>query len=265
MEKIKKMVTIIYIIISFVIIFSVDENKIYSETLNKRQNHVRAAVLLYRFDDTYISLVRQSLEQIQKNNQGKIEFTFYDGKNDQRIQNETIDAIMENKSADLLLLNIVDVKKSYEVINKIKDFNIPVVLFNREPLNIDSVQSYAKACFVGTNASEAGILQGNIIINEWNKNKAVMDIDGDNILEYIMLIGENNNKEAIDKKYELVNTLKKNNLTFGYGCFWSGLLTYFLSDYLVLSVYIRSVHWFALSSPNNFPEFSYFGTHHEAL
>lgn len=66
MGKIKKMVTIIYIIISFVIIFSVDENQIYSETLNKRQNHVRSAVLLYRFDDTYISLVRQSLEQIQK-------------------------------------------------------------------------------------------------------------------------------------------------------------------------------------------------------
>ena len=207
MEKIKKMVTIIYIIISFVIIFSVDKNQIYSETLNKRQNHVRAAVLLYRFDDTYISLVRQSLEQIQKNNQGKVEFTFYDGKNDQIIQNETIDAIMENKSADLLLLNIVDVKKSYEVINKIKDFNIPVVLFNREPLNIDSVQSYAKACFVGTNASEAGILQGNIIINEWNKNKAVMDIDGDNILEYIMLIGENNNKEAIARTQYSISTI----------------------------------------------------------
>lgn len=44
---------------------------------------------------------------------------------------------------------------------------------------------------------------------------------------------KNNNKEAIDKKYELVNTLKKNNLTFGYGCFWSGLLTYFLSDYKI--------------------------------
>lgn len=207
MWKSKRVFTIIFIFISFVIIFSVSENNIYGETLDKRQNSVRAAVLLYRFDDTYISLVRQSLEQIQKNNQGKIEFTFYDGKNDQRIQNETIDAILENKSADLLLLNIVDVKNSYEVINRIKDFNVPVVLFNREPLNIDSVKSYTKACFVGTNAAEAGILQGNIIINQWNKNKAAMDIDRDNILEYIMLIGENDNKEAIARTQYSISTI----------------------------------------------------------
>jgi methyl-galactoside transport system substrate-binding protein len=114
---------------------------------------------------------------------------------------------MENNSAELLLLNIVDTKNSYEVINRIKDFNIPVVLFNREPLNIDSVQSYNKAIFVGTNASQAGILQGNIIINEWNKNKAVMDIDGDNILEYIMLIGENDNKEAIARTQYSISTI----------------------------------------------------------
>lgn len=207
MRKEKKIFVIIYIIISFVIIFSANENPIYSEVLNKRQKTVRAAVLLYRFDDTYISLVRQSLEEIQKNNQGKIEFTFYDGKNDQRIQNETIDTIIENNSAELLLLNIVDTKNSYEVINRIKDFDIPVVLFNREPLDINSVESYNKACFVGTNASQAGILQGNIIINVWNKNKATMDIDRDNILQYIMLIGEKDNKEAIARTQYSISTI----------------------------------------------------------
>ncbi len=171
MRKGRKIFVIIDIIISFIIIFSANENPIYSETLNKRQKPVRAAVLLYRFDDAYISLVRQSLEEIQKNNQGKVEFTFYDGKNDQRIQNETIDNIIENNDAELLLLDIVDTKNSYEVINRIKDSNIPVVLFNREPLDIGAVQSYNKAYFVGTTVAEAGILEGNIIINEWNKNK----------------------------------------------------------------------------------------------
>ena len=195
------------LIISFIIIFSCSENEIYAETLNKRQNPVRAAVLLYRFDDTYISLVRQGFEEIQKNNEGKIQFTFYDGKNDQGIQNQTIDTLMENKSVDLLLLNIVDVKSGYEVINRIKGYNIPVVLFNREPLNISAVQSYTKAYFVGTNAAEAGILQGNIIINAWNKNKTVMDVNGDNILEYIMLIGENDNKEAIERTQYSISTI----------------------------------------------------------
>jgi len=195
------------LIILFTIIFLSNGNKISVKTINERQNPVKVAVLLYRFDDAYISLVRQSFEEIQKNNEGKVEFTFYDGNNDQGIQNKTIDTILENKSADFLLLNIVDVKSAYEVIGRIKEYNIPVVLFNREPLDIGSVQSYNKAYFVGTNAPEAGILQGRIVINAWNQNKAAIDINGDNILQYIMLVGENDNKDAIARTQYSISTI----------------------------------------------------------
>ena len=37
---------------------------------------VKVGVLLYKFDDTYISEVRKNLEEIQKENPGKVEFTF---------------------------------------------------------------------------------------------------------------------------------------------------------------------------------------------
>ncbi|MCE5220844.1 MAG: hypothetical protein LLF98_06125 [Clostridium sp.] len=56
---------------------------------------IKIGVLLYRFDDVYISLVHQNLEEIQKGNKGKVEFTFYDGKNDQSIQNKSIDTLLE--------------------------------------------------------------------------------------------------------------------------------------------------------------------------
>ena len=69
---------------------------------------IKVGVLLYRFDDAYISLVRQSLEKIQKENEGKVEFTFYDGKNDQSIQNESIDTLLEKNNVDLLLVNLVE-------------------------------------------------------------------------------------------------------------------------------------------------------------
>ncbi|OOM74772.1 D-galactose-binding periplasmic protein precursor [Clostridium puniceum] len=195
------------LIILFTIIFLCNGNGISIKTINERQNPIKAAVLLYRFDDAYISLVRQSFEEIQKNNEGKIEFTFYDGKNDQQIQNQTIDTLLENKSADLLLLNMVNEKDGYEVIDRIKGYNVPVVLFNREPLDIGAVQSYNKAYFVGTNAAEAGVLQGRILIDEWNKNKTAIDINGDNILQYIMLMGESDNKEAIERTQYSVSTI----------------------------------------------------------
>lgn len=203
----KKLLIISALIILVIMIFLPNGNKVSVKTINKRQNPVKAAVLLYRFDDAYTSLVRQGFEEIQKNNPAKIEFTFYDGKNDQGIQNQTIDTVLENKSADLLLLNIVDVKSGYEVIDRIKGYNIPVVLFSREPVDIGSVQSYPKAYFVGTNGSEAGVLQGRIIINAWNKNKTTIDINEDNTLQYIMLMGQSDNKEAIQRTQYSVSTI----------------------------------------------------------
>ena len=167
---------------------------------------VKVGVLLYRFDDVYISLVRKNLEEIQKQNEGKVEFTFFDGKGDQAIQNKSLDNIL-NDNVDLLLLNLVDTGSTQAAINKIKEKNIPVVLFNREPVDISAIKSYNKAYFIGTNAQEAGILQGKILINEWNANKARMDKNKDNIMQYIMLMGERNNLEAIARTKYSISTI----------------------------------------------------------
>ena len=206
MKLLKKMLLIMGVLVFIItMIFSNSYKKIYAQTAN--QKPVKAAVLLYRFDDVYISLVRQSLEDIQKNNEGKIEFTFYDGKDNQTVQNQTIESLLRSKSADLILLNLVNVNSAYEVINRIKEQDIPVVLFNREPLNIASVQSYSKAVYVGTNSDQAGRIQGRILINAWNKDKAVIDIDGDNVLQYVMLVGELNNKDADERTQYSVSTI----------------------------------------------------------
>jgi methyl-galactoside transport system substrate-binding protein len=208
MSIIKKTLIVIQIIIIIgTIILSYNNKVIYVQTINENKNPVKVAVLLYRFDDAYISLVRQSLEEIQKNNEGKVEFTFYDGKDDQSIQNQSIDELLKSKSVDLLLLNLVDVKSVNQVINRIKENNLPIVLFNREPLNMNAVQSYNKAYYIGTDAAQAGTLQGEILIDVWNKNKANIDINRDNILQYIMLMGERNNKEAIQRTQYSVSTI----------------------------------------------------------
>ncbi|OOM73877.1 galactose ABC transporter substrate-binding protein [Clostridium sp. BL-8] len=208
MKLLKKIISIVEALVFIItIIFSNSYKKTYAQAANEKQNPVKAAVLLYRSDDVYISLVRKSLEEIQKNNEGKIEFTFYDGKDNQEVQNQTIEMLLKSKGVDLILLNLVDVKSAYDIIDRIKEHNIPVVLFNREPFNITSVQSYSKAIYVGTNAAQAGMFQGKILINLWNENKAAIDINGDNVLQYVMLIGELNNKEAIERTQYSVLTI----------------------------------------------------------
>lgn len=172
-------------------------------------NPIKVAVLLYRFDDEYIAEVRKSLENIQAENPDKVEFSFYDGMGNQAIQNETLDKVLK-EGTDLLLLNLVNVETAQNAINKIKQTNIPVILFNREPnISETPIKSYSRALFIGTDSREAGVLQGKILINEWNKNKSNMDKNGDGIMQYVMLMGERNNLEAIGRTRYSILTIEE--------------------------------------------------------
>lgn len=168
---------------------------------------VRVAVLLYRFDDLYIAEVKRSLEGIQIANKDKVQFTFYDAKGDQSMQNKIIDEIIKDRP-DLLLVNIVDIEELRTVVDKIKQTNIPVILFNREPTSLDPIRSYNKALYRGTDARQSGIMQGKIVVELWNDNKSVVDRSGDNIMQYVMLMGHWDNKDAILRTKYSIQTIK---------------------------------------------------------
>lgn len=207
MKASKRIIAILEIlIIMFSIVSSYNNIQVNAKVIPFRQKPVKIAVFLYDFKDKYISLVHESFEEIQKNNQDKVEFVFYDGQNDQSIQNNSIDSVLENEDSNLIFLNLVDTKVTSEAINKIKAKNIPVILFNREPVDINAVKSYNKAFFVGTDSKEAGILQGKILINAWNSNKSI-DRNNDDIMQYVMLMGEKDNTEAIDRTKYSVSTI----------------------------------------------------------
>lgn len=213
MRQFKRAISILEILsITFFIALGYCSKNIKAEVAPpSTQTPIKIDVFLYGFNDKYISLVKQNFENIQRNNQGKVEFTFYDGINDQLIQNKDINSLLQKRNTNLILLNIVDVDNSKVVINRIKEKGIPVILFNREPLNIEDVKSYNKAFFVGTNASQAGILQGQILINEWNSNKN-MDTNKDNVMQYIMLMGERDNIEAMERTRYSVLTINNSGI-----------------------------------------------------
>lgn len=168
----------------------------------------KVGVFLFKFDDTYISTVRQNLQKIQDENKGKVEFTFYDGKGDQPTQNDAIDTAL-SKDMDLLLVNLVDTGAAKTVLKKIEDKGKPVVFFNREPVDTSIIKSYDKGIFVGTNAKEAGVLQGNMITELWNKDKASIDRNKDGKIQYVMLKGEADNPEAVARTKYSIETVEK--------------------------------------------------------
>lgn len=72
------------LIIVLIVIFKCGNGKANAQLIPpSNQTPIKIEVLLYDFNYKYISLMRQSFEEIQRNNQGKVEFTFYDGMDDQ--------------------------------------------------------------------------------------------------------------------------------------------------------------------------------------
>jgi methyl-galactoside transport system substrate-binding protein len=209
--KMLKKILIISMVTVMMIVTLADCSKKAVSTISEPEKPVKVAVFLLDFTDDYISLVRQNLEDIQKENEGKVEFTFYDGKSDQAIQNEEIDKVLE-EGTDLILLNLISYRDSgtvKTVINKIKETNTPVILFNREPLTTDAIKSYVKALYIGTDAKQAGILQGKMLVDAWNTNKEAIDKNRDNIMQYVMLEGERGNIEAIARTKYSVLTIQQ--------------------------------------------------------
>jgi len=202
MKRLKKISTIIIIalIISATLI---DCSKKAICTISLKGEPVKVAVFLLDFTDDLISAIRKDLEDIQNENPGKIEYTFYDGKSDQAIQTKSINKVLK-EGVDLILLNIVNRGDVEEIINKIKETNTPVILFNREPVTPFPLQSYNKALYIGSNANQAGILQGKMLVDAWNTSRYYIDKNNDNIMQYVMLEGESDTTEAIQRtKYSV--------------------------------------------------------------
>lgn len=161
------------------------------------------------FNDEYLSLVKQNLEDIQKENPSKIEFTFYNADGNQVKQNEIIDkAINEDIDLAIVVLVNADVKSVEDTFNEINQKNIPLIIYlDPTPSLVNLVKSYNRAVIIGTFPEQSGILQGNILVNEWDKNKKFIDKNGDNTLQYVLLHGETYNPTAIARTKSSIQTI----------------------------------------------------------
>ena len=198
MKEFRKIVKIIIVSVMIpVILISCNQNIISTSSKAGFRRPVKVGVVLHTFDP-YMSLIRQNLEEIQKENSGNVEFTFLDSKDNEAIQSENIDRLLQD-NVDLLLLNLVNVKENTveAAISNIKQKNIPVILFfSLEPARMNAVKAYEKVFVVSSDFQQSGTLEGNILVDLWNSNKAAIDKNGDNIIQYIMLQGPRNNEQS---------------------------------------------------------------------
>ena len=159
----------------------------------------KVSVFWYDEADVYLSTVRAELNKaldeagIPYDNQ-------YAGK-DQAKQLEQIKTAIAG-GTNLLVVNVVtsgDPDIAQNVLDAAGD--IPVVFFNRaignEGSDVTFLNANATACFIGTDAPEAGHMQGKMIGEYVLANYDKIDLNGDGKISYAMFKGEEGNAEAI--------------------------------------------------------------------
>ena len=162
-------------------------------------SELKVGVFYYTFADTYIASVRTALDaELDKLG---VSYNNFDGNNNQTTQNEQIQTAVTD-GYNLLVVNMVT-SGSPDVANEIISLanGTPVIFFNRA-IEADGeegtvLNANTNICFIGTDAPEAGHLQGKMVgeylLAHWDE----VDLNGDGKISYAMFKGDEANVEAI--------------------------------------------------------------------
>lgn len=150
--------------------------------------------------------MRSALEEYA--NEMNLELNLQDAQNNQGTQNDQIPNVI-SRGVDVILMNIVDTGAAANVMDQAKAADVPIIFFNREPEDINVYSTYDKSRFVGTRAADAGIMQGDMIVELWNSDPEKYDRNGNGVLDYVMLHGGLDNGEAIARTRYSVETVEE--------------------------------------------------------
>ena len=163
------------------------------------QSDVKATVFWYEESDVYLSSVRTALNK-ELDALG-IEYDNQFAANDQSKQIDQIKTAIAG-GTNLLIVNIVTSgapDTAEDIISAAGD--IPVIFFNRaigtDGSDVTVLADHATSCFIGTDAPEAGHMQGKMVGEYVVDNFDDIDLNGDGVISYALMKGDEANIEAI--------------------------------------------------------------------
>ena len=166
-------------------------------------DEVLVGACIYKFDDTFMTGVRNNMKAEMDKIGGELEIT--DSQNRQPLQNDQVDAYIA-KGANVVIVNPVDRTAALPLMEKAKAAGIPIVFINREP-EAEVMQAYDKIWYDGAKAEESGTQSGELIVDYFKKN-AGADKNKDGKIQYIMLRGEQGHQDAVLRTEYSVKAMK---------------------------------------------------------
>lgn len=192
MRKIKKykwiLTTILIICLALMTIGS---------TKPKEDQYIHVGIAVYDLKDTFMDSFISVLEKkIEKTNiQKKISYEICDAKGDSRRQDKQLQ-YMYTQNYDMMLINLVEPSSAASVLNNAKEAGTPVILFNRDIAEKD-LKITNDVWYVGTDATQAGQIQGEMLKKIWNEQKSSLDKNKNGKIDYVLVEGEEDHYDAI--------------------------------------------------------------------
>lgn len=178
----------------------------------KRTDKFLVGVTFYDQSDTYLNQLIDCLEEQFQNPERKdLEITMMvrGAAGSQQIQDDQVKELIDS-GCNVLCVNLVDRADPSEIIDYARENDVPIIFFNREPVAED-MQQWEKLYYVGANAEQSGVLQGELAVDLIRGNGQI-DRNGDGKIQYVVLEGEPGHQDTIIRTESAVNTLKKNGI-----------------------------------------------------
>lgn len=139
----------------------------------------------------------------------KVTMTIQGAGGSQKTQNDQVKELIAG-GCNVLCVNLVDRTDPSEIIDLARDYDIPLIFFNREPVAED-MQQWDKLYYVGADAQESGTMQGEIAADVIKKNPQI-DRNKDGKIQYVVLEGEPGHQDTIIRTENAVEALKENGI-----------------------------------------------------
>lgn len=176
----------------------------------EQKSSLRIGVSLYRADDTFINNLRSMMEEKAKEYERekgiKVTLDIQDAKGNQNTQNSQVERFIALE-CDVLCINPVDRMEASGMIDNAMTAGVPVVFFNRQPVEED-MNRWDQLYYVGVDARETAILQGEMVVDLYAEQPEAVDLNGDGVVSYVMLEGETSHQDSLIRTEWSVQTLK---------------------------------------------------------
>lgn len=175
----------------------------------EKPKELKIGISVYNQYDTYISEIVESLKVTAKTLEDKygisITLDVQNAGESQITQNDQMEYFID-RECDIVCINLVDRTDASTIIERGKSAGIPIIFFNRELVEED-LKRWEQLYYVGADAVESGVIQGEILIDCLKEDFAAVDHNGDGCIQYVMLEGEAGHQDSIVRTMYSINTL----------------------------------------------------------